>query len=346
METRILHSGGTDLEVTVPCLGIMNLGVTVDDEASMAILDRFYQAGGRFVDTSNNYGSWTPGTTAGDSERLLGRWMADRKVADDMVIATKCGAGKLDPNGPILNGTPPTNYEGLAPEVVRNQLTVSLRNLGVERVGVYYGHVDDRDRDITEVADTYSALAEEGLIAIPGLSNTVSWRLAVARAHSRQHGRAEFGAWQQQHSIYWPRPGYYEAGPVTPDMIDYAASEPDLTIMSYSPQQGGQITRPWMAVRDPYDHPASLDRLRLAHRIAHDHDATANQVIMAWHLAGPESRLVYRDGSRTHALDELPARRAAMIPIFGASSVAQLDEAIGALDVKLSDEELDLLDTV
>lgn len=346
METRILHSADTDLEVTVPCLGIMNLGVTVDDETSFAVLDRFYEAGGRFVDTANNYGSWTPGTQAGDSERLLGRWMADRKVADEMVIATKCGAGKIDPDGPILSGTPPTNYEGLAPEVVRGQLTTSLRNLGVDRIGVYYGHVDDRDRDITEIADTYSALAEEGLIAIPGISNTVAWRLAVARAHSRQHGRPEFGAWQQKHSIYWPRPGYYESGPVTPDMIDYAATEPELTILSYSPQQGGQIVRPWLPFYDPYDHPGSVDRLRLAHRIAHDHDATANQVIMAWHLAGPESRLVYREGSRIHRLEDLPQRRAAMIPIFGASSVAQVDEAMGTLDLKLTDEDLDLLDAV
>lgn len=345
METRILHSGDNELEVTVPCLGIMNLGVTVDDDTSFAVLDRYYQAGGRFVDTANNYGSWTVGTRAGDSERLLGRWLASRKVTDEMVIATKCGAGKIDPDTPPLTGRPPTNYEGLAPEVVRTQLTTSLRNLGVDRVGVYYGHVDDRDRDITEIADTYSALAEEGLIMIPAISNTVAWRLAIARAHSRQHGRAEFGAWQQQHSVYWPRPGYYESGPVTPEMIDYASGEPELTIMSYSPQQGGQITRPWMALRGPYDHPGSHDRRRLAHTIAHDHDATANQVIMAWHLAGPSNNLVYRDGSRTHALVELPTRRAAMIPIFGASSVAQVDEAIGTLDLKLSDEELEQLDT-
>lgn len=323
----------------------MNLGVTVDDDTSFAVLDRFYAAGGRLIDTANNYGSWTPGTRAGDSERLLGRWLASRGIADEIVIATKCGAGKIDPNTPPLTGQPPTNYEGLAPEVVRTQLTTSLRNLGVERVGIYYGHVDDRDRDITEIADTYSALVEEGLVAVPGLSNTVTWRLAVARAHSRQHGRPELGAWQQQHSVYWPRPGYYESGTLTPDMIDYAADEPELTIMSYAPQQQGQIVRAWMPLRDSYDHPGSHDRLRLAHQLAHDHGATANQVIMAWHLAGPTSTLSYRDGSRTHALADLTPRRAAMIPIFGASSPAQVDEAIGALDVKLTDAELELLDT-
>jgi aryl-alcohol dehydrogenase-like predicted oxidoreductase len=241
METRDLHSGGTELEVSALCLGIMNLGVSVDEETSSAILDRYYEAGGRFVDTANNYGAWTEqtlGTRTGDSERVLGRWLASRGVADEMVIATKCGAGKADADKP-LSGIPPTNYEGLAPEIVRTQLTQSLARLGIDRVGVYYGHVDDRDRDITEVADTFSALAEEGLIAIPGISNTMTWRLALAREHSQRHQRPEFGAWQQQHSVYWPRPGFIDSGLVTPEVVDYSADHPELTIMSYSPQQSG-----------------------------------------------------------------------------------------------------------
>ncbi|QGN35092.1 aldo/keto reductase [Microlunatus sp. Gsoil 973] len=345
METRILHSGSTDLEVTALCMGIMNLGVRQDEATSFAVLDRFWEGGGRFFDTANNYGDWTPelGSVAGDSERVLGRWIASRRVADEVVVATKCGAGKISPDRP-LSGTPPTNYEGLAPEVVRRELTKSLANLGVDRVGVYYGHVDDRNLDITEIADLFSSLVDEGLIQIPGMSNTATWRLAVAREHSRRHGRAEFGAWQQQHSIYWPKPGEAENTLVTSEAIDYVAAQPGLTITTYSPQQGGQLARPWMPVRDPYDHPDSLRRLQLAHRIAHDHGGTVNQVVMAWHLSNPRSNVVYRDGSSTAALSDLPDRRARMLPIFGASSVEQVDEALGTLDLKLTDEELAELD--
>ncbi|MBO0810926.1 MAG: aldo/keto reductase [Microlunatus sp.] len=345
METRILHSGSTDLEVTALCMGIMNLGVRQDEATSFAILDRFFEGGGRFFDTANNYGDWTPelGSVAGDSERVLGRWIASRRVADDVVIATKCGAGKIDPAKP-LSGTPPTNYEGLAPEVVRRELTKSLANLGVDRVGVYYGHVDDRERDITETADIFSALVDEGLIQIPGLSNTATWRLAIAREHSRANGRAEFGAWEQAHSIYWPAPGSPENSVVTPEAIDYAASQPGLTITTYSPQQQGQLVRPWMPFRDSYDHPGSHHRLQVVHRIAHDHGGTANQVAMAWHLSNPRSNVVYRPGSSTTALAELPDRRATMLPIFGASSIAQVDEALGTLDLKLTEDELAELD--
>ncbi|MET0693878.1 MAG: aldo/keto reductase, partial [Propionibacteriaceae bacterium] len=195
MQTRQLHSNSSSLEVSALCLGVMNLGVREDKDTSFAVLDHYFEAGGRFFDTANNYGAWTDdtlGTTTGDSERLLGQWIADRGVARDVVVATKCGAGKADPDRP-LSGEPPSNFEGLAPEVVRGELAGSLERLGLDRVGVFYGHVDDRDRDITEIADTFSALVEEGLVTIPGISNTLTWRVAEARAHSRAHGRPEFG---------------------------------------------------------------------------------------------------------------------------------------------------------
>lgn len=346
MQTKTLRSGAAQLEVSTLCLGVMMLGVRESEQDSFAILDRFYEAGGRLFDTANNYGAWTEetlGTRTGDSERVLGRWISSRGVAGEVVVATKCGAGKLDPHRP-LSGQPPTNYEGLSPEVVRAQLTASLDRLGLDRVGVYYGHVDDRTLDVTEIADTFAALAEEGLIAIPGLSNTATWRLAVARRHSRDHDRPEFGVWQQQHSIYWPGPGADTSGLVSPEAVDYAADHPELTILTYSPQQAGQLVRPWLPFRDQYAHPGSEQRLRLVHAIAHDLDGTANQVALAWHLAGPRHELQYPGGSATEERSALPVRRASMIPIFGASSVEQVDEAVGALDLTLTEEQLAELD--
>lgn len=346
MRTRYLSSIGHRLEVSALCLGVMNFGVHQEEDDSFAVLDHYFAAGGRFFDTANNYGAWTEeslGTTTGDSERLLGRWIAERGVPGEVVVATKCGAGKADPGRP-LSGRPPTNYEGLAPERVRNQLAASLDRLGLESVGVYYGHVDDRTRDAGEIAETFAGLVEEGLVAVPGLSNAATWRLAEARAHSRAAGRPEFGAWQQMHSLYWPDAGRPQDTCLTRDGVDYAASHPELTVFSYSPQQQGQLVRPWMPIADPYDHPGSERRLRAAHQIAHALGATANQVVLAWHLVGPRSDVTYPAGSFDHTAVELPARRAAVIPVIGASRPAQLDEALGALKVELSAEDLARLD--
>lgn len=346
MQTRTLSSSHHHIDVSALCLGIMNLGVQQDEDPSYAILDRYFAAGGRFFDTANNYGAWTQdslGTRAGDSERLLGRWIAAHGVADDVVVATKSGAGPAQPDRP-LSVQPPTNYEGLSPAVVRTQLATSLENLGLDRIGVYYGHVDDRTRPAAELADTFADLVDEGLVVVPGLSNTTTWRLAEARAHSRAAGRPEFGVWQQQHSLYWPRPGGPVDTLITPEGLDYAAEHPELTILSYSPQQQGQLVRPWLPLREPYDHPGSEGRLRTAHQIAHAHGATVNQVVLAWHLAGPRSQTTYPTGGATGTLADLPVRRAAMIPVIGVSSVPQLDEVLGAVDLALGPNDLAALD--
>jgi len=346
MQIRELHSNGSTLQVSALCLGVMNLGVREDKDTSFAVLDHYFAAGGRFFDTANNYGAWTEdtlGTTTGDSERLLGQWIADRGVAREVVVATKCGAGKADP-GTRLSGEPPTNFEGLAPEVVRRELADSLERLRLDQLGVYYGHVDDRTRDIDEIADTFADLVDEGVVAVPGLSNTATWRLAEARAHSRATGRAAFGAWQQEHSLYWPAPGVAENSILTRDGLDYAAEHPELTIFSYSPQQQGQLVRPWLPLGARYDHPGSERRLRTAHQIAHAHRATANQVVLAWHLAGPRSLVTYPAGSATRSTDQLPIRRAAVIPVIGARSIAQLEEALGSLALRLSPDDLAILD--
>jgi hypothetical protein len=143
-----------------------------------------------------------------------------------------------------------------------------------------------------------------------------------------------------------PRPGLPSTFRVDPEALDYAADQPDLTLLSYSPNQQGQLVRPWMPLRPAFDHPGSQDRLHLVHRIAHDLGATAIQVALAWHLAGPTSQMQLPAGSSVSVSADLPARRVAMIPVIGASSVAQLDESLGALDVVLSDEHRSALDGV
>ena len=337
MGTRQLHSRRT-IDVSALCLGVMFLGVREAQDSSFAILDRYFEAGGRFFDTANNYGAWTEdtlGTRTGDSERLLGRWIAARGVADEVVVATKCGAGKADEDRP-LSGEPPTNYEGLAPEVVRTQLAASLERLGLDRVGVYYGHVDDRTLDVAEIADTFAGLVEEGLVTVPGLSNTATWRLAEARAHSRADGRAEFGAWQQKHSLYWPAAGAEEhrRHPRGSGLRRRSPGADDHFVLTAA----AGPARPALdaaagAVRPPGQRAAAADGAPdRARPWRHRQPGRAG---LAPGRAAQRDRLPR--GQRRPPLAELPARRATMIPVIGARTVAQLEEALGALEVELTD---------
>lgn len=315
MQTTTITNGATAVTVSRLCFGIMNFGSGVDDTTAFALLDRFREAGGTFVDTANNYNSWAEGGHGRESEDVLGRWLASRHAGAEMVVATKVGAGKADPDLP-LSGTEPTNFEGLDRALVRRELTTSLQHLGLDQVGVYYGHVDDRSLKAEVIAETFAELAEEGLIVVPGMSNTATWRLTRMRDWAASNRRPAVGAWQQQGTVLWPRPGFAENAVVTPEGIDYAGTVGDLAILPYGPQQAGLFARPWMPLRETYDHPGSHERIRVLHQIAHELGATANQVVLALLMShDPET-----------------------IPIFGASRMDQLEETLGAADLVVPEE--------
>ena len=98
MRTRTLSDGRVSLHVSELCLGTMYFGYRTPESVAFDILDRFRDAGGNFLDTANNYGQWHG--DAGESERVIGRWMKSRGVAGQMVIATKVGARTTVPGNP------------------------------------------------------------------------------------------------------------------------------------------------------------------------------------------------------------------------------------------------------
>jgi aryl-alcohol dehydrogenase-like predicted oxidoreductase len=105
----------TDLDVFPLCLGGNVFGWTADQEQSFAVLDAYADAGGNFIDTADVYSAWVPGNTGGDSEKIIGQWLARRGRRDDIVIATKVGTA------PDLGN--------LAAETIRTVAEASLRRL-------------------------------------------------------------------------------------------------------------------------------------------------------------------------------------------------------------------------
>jgi aryl-alcohol dehydrogenase-like predicted oxidoreductase len=325
MQYRTLDNGHTAFEVSTLCLGTMFMGTRTDEETSFAILDRFVEAGGTFLDTANNYNAWVGGHGR-DSEDVLGRWLASRGNRDDLRIATKLGAAKKDPNLPLSN-TPPTNYQGLGALTVDREARESLRHLGVEHIDVLYGHVDDLETPLEETVGAFGKLVEEGIVGIPGISNVALWRVVEARETAARLGVAPYGAVQQSYSYVYPRPQPIRGNWASPELLDYArstgtADRPGLTVMAYSPLHQGVFTRDDKPLRDGADHAGSRERIAVLRAVAAEIGATPNQVALAWLLGG-----------------EVP-----VIPVFGASSVAQLDEALGAADLVLDEETRARLD--
>src|SRR5262245_40697616 len=120
---------GTTMNVFPLCLGGNVFGWTADEAQSFEVLDAYASAGGNFIDTADAYSAWVPGNSGGESETIVGRWMANRGTRRQMIVATKVG---------MLAG-----LKGLAPRTIRTAAEASLRRLGVTAIDLYYAHADD-----------------------------------------------------------------------------------------------------------------------------------------------------------------------------------------------------------
>ncbi len=161
-----------DPKDTHPYLGGIRLvlggnvfGWTIDRDRSFAVLDAFYEAGGRMIDTADGYSNWVPGHKGGESEAIIGEWLESRGVRTEMRIATKTGQG----------GAPGL----LAPEKVRSALERSLERLRTDYIDLYYAHRDDGTTPLDEVAGVYGEIFHTSKARELGASNYSAERLAA-----------------------------------------------------------------------------------------------------------------------------------------------------------------------
>jgi aryl-alcohol dehydrogenase-like predicted oxidoreductase len=338
----------TRREVSVLSLGAMLFGTTTDEPTSFAILDRYVEAGGTFIDTSNNYAFWINGSQGGESEELLGRWRRSRGVGDEIVVATKLGAR------PLARGTSFTdNAEGLSAKVIRESAERSRERLGMPRLDLLYAHIEDPAAPLRETVETFAELVAAGTVGLLGVSNHWAWRVERARSLAAATGLPGYEVLQYHHSYLQQRtdlPGgrshdgnqarpsrdaspYPDtAGPRTlvwlrqallsGDLLSYLRAEPGLALVVYSPLLAGRYVHQDKPLGVEFDHPGTPVRLAALREVAKEAGATVNQVVLAWLIAG-----------------EVP-----VIPVVGASSVAQLDESLAAVDLELTAEQRARLD--
>lgn len=171
------------------CFGGNVFGWTLDRDASFAILDAFYEAGGRMIDTAEGYSSWVPGNKGGESEAIIGEWMESRGVRKDMLIGTKTGMG-----GPPY---------ALQPEKVAAALEGSLERLRTDYVDLYYAHRDDLTTPLDEVVAGFDAVVKAGKARELGASNYTAKRLTEVTDLAEQTGATGFTVLQPQYNLVW-----------------------------------------------------------------------------------------------------------------------------------------------
>ncbi|NLT55472.1 MAG: aldo/keto reductase [Actinomycetales bacterium] len=326
--------GRTGEHVSRLALGCMQMGTTTDETTSFAMLDRYLDAGGTFLDTADCYAWWsTRGSNGGESEELLGRWLTRTGRREEVFLATK-GSGMVHDLDAIWGDAPEPdwtvarrNYDGAGAGVLRSALEGSLRRMRTDHVDLYYVHVDDRATPLEETLETLHAFVTEGKVRFLGWSNVRTWRLERIRQLADRHGWTAPVAVQQQHSYLRRRAGLENGSIVDDEQLDYLRAHDDLTLVAYSPITKGiydsAARREGHWAMEPYLGPDADARLAAVAEVAAEVGCTPNQAVLAWLLHQTSPRVV---------------------PLMGPRTLEQYQVGMAALDVELSAEALHRLD--
>jgi aryl-alcohol dehydrogenase-like predicted oxidoreductase len=318
LDTTRRRLGRSELLVHPLCLGGNTFGWTTDRRASFAVLDAYVDAGGNFIDTADVYSSWVPGHRGGESESIIGAWLAQRPSKGDIIVATKVGSGAAD--------VP----KGLGRAQIIAGCEASLSRLGVDRIDLYFAHRDDPGTPFEETLAAFDELVRSGKVAHIAASNIAPDRLREALAVSEAHGYVSYSALQPRLNVV-DRDG---EGDFT-GALRAIAEEHDLGVTVYSALASGFLSgkyRPGApdpaspragSVRSTYlSDPRALALLGSATAIAERKGASVAQVALAWGLA----------------------QVGVTSTIASATSPEQLSELLGAVAVELDEKDLAELD--
>lgn len=282
-------------------------GWTLDRDGSFAVLDAFYEAGGRMIDTAEGYSSFIPGNKGGESETILGQWFDARGVRGDMLIGTKTGMG-----GPPF---------ALKPEAVRKAFESSLERLRTDYVDLYYAHRDDMTTPLDEVVSIYDEILQSGRARELGASNYTAERLAEIVGVAERMGKAHFTVLQPKYNLGWR---HEFEGPLQ----DLCLAK-HIAVTPYYGLFGGFLTGKFRKAED-------WEGSSRAHALA---EAAGNG---GWDLLAVMDE-VARETGGTHAqiaLAWLNAQPTIAAPLASATSVAQLKDLVGAVTFALGAEHL------
>lgn len=298
--------GSSDLEVFPLCLGGNVFGWCSDATQSFAVLDAYVEAGGNFLDTADSYSFWAPGNRGGESEEVIGRWLAARGIRDELVIATKVGQQP--------------GFDRLDAVTLPRAVDESLRRLGTDRIDLYWAHVDDEATPLDETLTAFGALVESGKVRAVGVSNWGPERLVEALTLAGQLGVPRFSAVQPLYNLM--DRDAYESG-----LAAVCAAE-GLACVPFAALAKGFLTGKYRAGGDvdsvrADDASSYLDDrgravLEALDAVAASHGAPVAAVSLAW----------------------LAAQPTVVAPIAAARIAEQVPDLVAMAGLQLTDEEL------
>ncbi len=308
--TRI---GTSDLDVLPLSLGGNVFGWTADRDASFAVLDSFVDGGGDFIDTADSYSSWVPGNEGGESETIVGEWLASRKPSG-VVVATKVSQHP--------------QFRGLAASNVRKAAEASLGRLGVDEIDLYYAHFDDETVPLEETVAAFGQLVDDGLVRHVAVSNYSADRIREWIEIARRTGAALPVAVQPHYNLVHRNEVEDTIIPVAEEfelgLVPYYSLASGFLTGKYRSTDAGGQNSPRAQGAAKYATEAGLQIIDALEEIGDAHGASIAATSIAW----------------------LRAQPTVVAPIASARTVEQVPDLLAGARLELSGEEVQRLNRV
>ena len=304
---------GIDAEIFPLVLGGNTFGWTSDESVSDQVLDAYTEAGGNLIDTADVYSAWAPGHSGGESEIVLGRWLAKNGNRNKVLVATKVSQHP--------------QYSGLSAKNIEAAADASLLRLGLDVIDLYYAHFDDSSTPLEETAAAFDKLVKEGKVRAIGLSNYTPDRIREWFSIARKEGLTLPVALEPQYNLVYRKD--YEDG------LMQVAKDEDLAVFPYFSLASGFLTGKYRTMDDlkgkqregmvkDFFTQEGLDVVAAMDGIAKAHGVELATVALAW--------LNHRPGIAA--------------PIASARTPEQLPALLDAAHLELSDQDMQTLDQV
>ena len=306
--------GRTDLQIPPLVFGGNVFGWTADKAVSFALLDRLAAAGLNAIDTADIYSNWAPGNKGGESETIIGEWLARSAKRGSTILITKCGAAS-------------SPYKGLKAAAIAESCEASLKRLGVETIDLYLSHFPDSETPYEETLAAFERLQKAGKIRWFGASNLDAGQLRASLDAAKVAGLPRYEVLQPEYNLY-DRSSF--EGPLR----DLCLAE-EIGIITYFSLAKGFLSGKYRSAADlgqsprgqgvkAYLNPRGLRILAALDDIAQKREAAPAEVALAW----------------------LMQRKGVSAPIASATTLAQLESLIKAASLSLTEMDVDALDTV
>lgn len=308
----------TDLKVSALCLGSGSFGTAIPQEEAFALLDRYVELGGNFIDTANVYGNWVKEVERSVSEKVIGRWMQERGNRNSIVIGTKGVHPEME--------TPKTPR--VTPAAIVHDIHQSLASLQVDTIDMYWLHRDDPTQPVEAIIDILDAEQKAGSIRWYGASNWTPARIAEANAYAAASGKAGFSADQ----VLW-NAAPLDKQPYGDPTLGYMDEErydshlkSGMAEMPYQSQANGLFNKlesaPYSSLnetlRGMYREGESIVRFNRIQKVMRETGLTITQVVLGYLRGQPFTT----------------------IPIIGSRNIEQLNDSMSALHIVLTPEQI------